>query len=250
MPGAPSSVCVRVTRACNARCRFCLAPPTGDAVAYGDLVRGFEWLAGLGVAKVHLCGGEPTIRRDLPEIIDAVDRLGFRCALTTNGILLRAALLKRLKSAGVTVKVSVHGPAPIHDSMLGVECYDKVTGNIRMLRSAGVSVALQTVVTRRWPDAYRHSIAFCLEVGIGKLALMPFVPRGRGVGTAGEYQLSPAQRAEFLGGIADARHRLAGRLDVRLVDLWTRDYYVVETDGQLSIQRETDAADTTVTSVW
>jgi MoaA/NifB/PqqE/SkfB family radical SAM enzyme len=248
--GTPSSVCVRVTRACNAHCGFCLAPPTAHQVRLGDLVRGLEWLAQVGVSKIQLCGGEPTIRRDLPEIIGAVHRLGFACSLTTNGILLRPEVLEHLQLAKAAVKVSVHGPEALHNAMLGRDCYQRVTQNIRALREADVQVAMQTVITRRLPDAYRYTIELCRELGVKKLTLMPFVPRGRGVENAGEYQLSAAQRTDFFRDVRAVRNDPGTQLDVHIVDLWTRDYYVVETNGELTIQRETDAADGIVASVW
>jgi molybdenum cofactor biosynthesis enzyme MoaA len=239
-----------VTRACNARCGFCLAPPTAHQVKLDDLVRGLEWLAQLGVRKIQLCGGEPTIRQDLPEIIEAVRRLGLACSMTTNGIILRQQVLEKLRPARAAVKVSVHGPEALHNEMLGRDCYVRVTKNIRALRQAGVQVTIQTVITRKMPDAYRYTIELCRDLDVNKLTLMPFVPRGRGVETADEYQLSQAQRATFFKDVDTLRSELGGEMDVHVVDLWTRDYYVVETNGQLTIQRETDAADGVVARAW
>lgn len=245
----PPSVCLRVTRACNARCDFCLAPPTGHGVTYVQIQRRLEWLAAAGVRKVNLSGGEPTIRRDLPEIVSRVRALGLVCAMTTNGIRLGPELLERLATADARVKVSLHGPQALHDRMLRVACFERVDSNVQRLQKAGVATAIQTVVTRRQPDIHEWAIDYCLRRGIGKLRLLPFVPRGRGMQSADEFQLDADEHESLIAEVASARRQLAPKLDVRVLDFWSHEYYVVETDGRLQIQRETDAADATVADV-
>jgi sulfatase maturation enzyme AslB (radical SAM superfamily) len=169
--------------------------------------------------------------------------------MTTNGIRLRPELLERLAAAEAKVKVSVHGPADLHDRMLDRRCFGQVDDNIRRLQQRGVATAIQTVVTRRLPDVHTWAIDYCLQRGIRKLRLLPFVPRGRGVVSADEFQLDEREHAELLDAAVSARRQLAGVLDVRVIDFWSTEYYVLETDGRLQIQRETDAADSTVAHV-
>lgn len=80
-----------VTEVCNFRCAYCL--PDGyrksaagflDVAEIARLVAGF---AALGVTKVRLSGGEPSVRPDLPDIIGAVAGTPGvdKVALTTNG---------------------------------------------------------------------------------------------------------------------------------------------------------------------
>jgi MoaA/NifB/PqqE/SkfB family radical SAM enzyme len=242
----PASVCLRVTRACNARCRFCLAPPDGHDVSYASILRRLEWLRDVGVAKVHLCGGEPTIRRDLPAIVSSVRACGLACAMTTNGIEISFTLLRRLFGASVKVKVSVHGPQEFHDGMMGRVCFERVDDNIRRLRDAGVTTAIQTVVTRKRPHAHEWAIEYCLKRGIRKLRLIPFIPRGRGLVSAHEFQLDKTMHQQLIAAAAAAHEQLRDDLDVRVLDFWTQEYFVLETDGRLQIQRETDAADATI----
>ena len=105
------SVRVSVTDKCNFRCRYCM-PAEGlewlerdELLTFEELERVVRVLAAMGVNEVRLTGGEPLVRRDLPDLVEllasvpGVDDL----ALTTNGVLLDrfagplvAAGLKRL----------------------------------------------------------------------------------------------------------------------------------------------------------
>ena len=106
---------VSVTDACNYKCTYCL-PQGYKPGAYAgsvlslseirNLVRGF---ASLGVHKVRLTGGEPTLRRDIVEIVRTVREVpGIeQVALTTNGWRLEK-IAQPLVEAGLTaVNVSV-----------------------------------------------------------------------------------------------------------------------------------------------
>jgi cyclic pyranopterin phosphate synthase len=84
-----------LTEACNFRCSYC--PPEGYEggshplfLALAEIVRLVRGFASLGVSKIRLTGGEPSLRKDLPSIIGAVSAVpGIRkIALTTNGCLL------------------------------------------------------------------------------------------------------------------------------------------------------------------
>ncbi|MHB8874626.1 MAG: radical SAM protein, partial [Myxococcaceae bacterium] len=109
-----------VTEACNFRCVYCLpegcagrggkAPPL-SVPEIRNLVAGF---AELGVWKVRLTGGEPTLRTDLVELARQVAGVpGIRkVAITTNGWNL-TKLARPLRDAGVTaLNVSVDSLDP------------------------------------------------------------------------------------------------------------------------------------------
>jgi cyclic pyranopterin phosphate synthase len=119
---------VSVTDRCNYRCAYCVPH---DGVAHGarEQLLSFEEVAalvrlfaGMGVRRVRLTGGEPTVRRDLPELVRllrAIDGIQ-EIALSTNGHLL-STLAAPLRAAGVSrLNVSV-------DS-LDAEKFRRITG--------------------------------------------------------------------------------------------------------------------------
>ncbi len=152
---------VSVIDACNFRCVYCLPQgyckdPTAAAplnpLEFQNLIAGF---AALGVVKVRLTGGEPTLRRDIVELVAAAKETpGIEeVALSTNGYRL-TQLLPRLLEAGLdAVNVSI-------DS-LDKESFQKVTGSDRLASiregieaatQAGLKVKVNAVLLRGLND--------------------------------------------------------------------------------------------------
>jgi len=104
-----------VTDRCNLRCQYCMPEtdyvwlPREDLLTFEEIEQLVDGFLGLGVDKVRLTGGEPLLRRDLPDLVARLARReGIRdLALTTNGVLLaaHAADLKRAGLHRVTVSL-------------------------------------------------------------------------------------------------------------------------------------------------
>ncbi|MEE9311761.1 MAG: radical SAM protein, partial [Planctomycetota bacterium] len=94
---------ISVTDRCNLRCRYCMplevfGPsykflPRNKILDYEEITRIARVSAGLGVTKLRITGGEPLLRKDLPELIAQLRAVeGIEdLALTTNGLLLPEA---------------------------------------------------------------------------------------------------------------------------------------------------------------
>src|SRR5689334_15629751 len=90
---------VSVTDRCNLRCAYCMPEreyvwlPHADILRFEEVGRLVDVFTGLGVDRVRLTGGEPLVRRDLPELVRtlAENRAIRDLAMTTNGVLLEGA---------------------------------------------------------------------------------------------------------------------------------------------------------------
>jgi len=96
---------VSLTDRCNFRCTYCSPAahePPDALLSRGELARLFRLFAGLGVRRIRLTGGEPTLRKDVVEIVrDAAATPGIEdVAITTNGHRL-AELVEPLCDAGL-----------------------------------------------------------------------------------------------------------------------------------------------------
>ena len=93
---------ISVTDRCNFNCRYCRPPDDThylarkEVLSYEEIVTVVQAVAGLGVNKVRLTGGEPLVRRGLGRLVDMLSAIpGIDdLALTTNGRLLSRFALR------------------------------------------------------------------------------------------------------------------------------------------------------------
>ena len=99
---------ISVTDRCNLRCVYCL-PEEGvgsisheEILRFGEIERVCQILAENGIQKIKLTGGEPLVRRRLPELAAALKQIpGIKSlTITTNGVLLEE-MYDALADAGV-----------------------------------------------------------------------------------------------------------------------------------------------------
>jgi cyclic pyranopterin phosphate synthase len=101
---------VSVTDRCNFRCRYCMPRerfgpehaflPRAELLSFEEVTRLARVLGG-SLRKIRLTGGEPLLRKDLPELVAMLRReVKLPVALTTNGVLL-PQLAPKLAQAGL-----------------------------------------------------------------------------------------------------------------------------------------------------
>ena len=239
----PRSICSRVTRYCNARCGFCLAPPDGAHPDGDTLIHRIDWLLDRGVTTIHFCGGEPTIHPALQELITHTHRRGGGTKVTTNGIAISDEVVAALRSASARVKVSLHGDREHHDKIVGRRAFDRATKNLRRLVAAGVHTAVQTTVVAGHAWVIDWMAEFCAQNQVRQLSILAFIARGSGYDRRGEYELSSVQRRVLRELVAGKRRELSGKLDVRWLDFTARPIHVIEANGGIVLEHATEAMD-------
>ncbi|MGL4512180.1 MAG: GTP 3',8-cyclase MoaA [Lacipirellulaceae bacterium] len=149
---------VSVTDRCNLRCRYCM-PAEGVAVAPRDELLTFEELervvrvaVSVGVRQVRLTGGEPLVRRDLPELVRRLAAIaGLEdLALSTNGVLLaeHAAALHEAGLRRVNVSLDALDPARFAE-LTRRDDYHRVVEGIRAAERVGLVPIKVNVVALR-----------------------------------------------------------------------------------------------------
>ncbi len=217
---------VALTDYCNLNCAYCRphGGPAGpsrvaplDADALERLVR---VLAGLGIRKVRLTGGEPTVRPDLVEIVRRLRGLpGIETlALTTNGVHL-ARLAVPLRDAGLEkLNVSLDSLRPERfEAITGRSKLDAVLRGIEAALAAGFEPLKVNVVVVRGvnDDELLDFVALGRDraINVRFIEYMPFRENGwRREGLvpfeemrdriAARHALAPVGRGERTGGVA------------------------------------------------
>ena len=100
---------ISVTDRCNLRCAYCMPSerirwkPVADMLTLEEIVDISRLFVSLGVVKIRLTGGEPTVRPDILRLVERLAQLPglSTLAMTTNGVLL-AEKACALKAAGLS----------------------------------------------------------------------------------------------------------------------------------------------------
>lgn len=147
---------VSVTDRCNYRCTYCMPAeglqwlPRRDLLTYEEVGRLVGVFARLGVERVRLTGGEPTIRRDIEQLVAGIAAVpGIQdLAMTTNGHLF-ASKARALAEAGLKrVNVSIDAVDPDRFAQItrGGDL-ERVLASIRAARAFGMTpIKLNCVV--------------------------------------------------------------------------------------------------------
>jgi GTP 3',8-cyclase len=145
-----------VTDRCNLHCRYCTPPRGSERTDRSTLLTWEEmeglcemFVASLGVNRIRITGGEPLIRRGLPDFLDRLrGRLpGTELLLTTNGTLL-AENLDALARAGIhRLNLSIDSLRPaIYRAITGRDGLDRVLSALDLATGAGFAIKINVVV--------------------------------------------------------------------------------------------------------
>lgn len=157
---APERIDLKVGFSCNNRCLFCVQGDKRARYAPRELddLRTVLRHERARVRSVVFTGGEPTVRRELPELVAYARELGYeRIQIQTNGrMFAHLGFARRLVECGANeFSPALHGHvAALHDYLTAAPgAFAQTVSGIRNLKSLGQLVLTNTVVTR---SNYRH----------------------------------------------------------------------------------------------
>ena len=147
---------ISVTDRCNYRCVYCMPSeglnwvPREDILTYEEIGRIVEVMADMGIQKVRISGGEPTLRSDLITLVEHIRRVpGIRdIAMTTNGHTL-SKLAPDLARAGLNrINVSIDAMDPdLFRRLTRGGSLERVLEGITAARQAGITpIKLNAVI--------------------------------------------------------------------------------------------------------
>lgn len=162
---------------CNLRCVGCRAcSDSGERMDGPEVARHLAWGRQQGIESLWIGGGEPTLRDDLPRIVHAARRLGYReVLLQTNALRLGyPRYLEALLAAGLT-RVSVNlksHRAEVTDRLSGAEgTHALLVGALEQLRAREVPVVADVLLTRLGAADLGELVPYYAALGVRRFWL-------------------------------------------------------------------------------
>ena len=150
---------LEVTSRCNARCEHC-GSSCGDFISKDEVSADDLKKALLDISKhynandilLNVTGGEPLVRKDLFEIMDYANKLGFRWGMTSNGMLINDEVINKMIETNMeTISISLDGLKETHESFRKVPgSFDKIIKNIKKLQNVpSIKIVQVTTVANK-----------------------------------------------------------------------------------------------------
>lgn len=179
---------ISVTDRCNFRCTYCLPSdgvewlPNNDILSFEEIARIARIGSTLGLTKIRITGGEPTVRRDLPRLVEMLHAIPDieEISMTTNAARLRD-LARPLKEAGLA-RVNISLDTLQREKMTLIarrDLYADVMAGIEAaIESKSTLLKFNCVAMRGVnDDEFCDLLAFAHQCG-GQMRFIEYMPMG------------------------------------------------------------------------
>jgi len=213
----PLSLLAELTYRCPLKCPYCSNPLELDRfrreLDTATWQRVLTEAAGLGVVQVHFSGGEPLVRRDLPELVRHARQFDLYSNLSTGATLADRATLERLKEAGLdALQISLlDSRADGNDWLTGSLSFDKKCVAIETASRLGFPVTLNVVLHRHNLNHIEEIIDLACRWDVDRLELAHVQYTGWAFRNRAALLPTREQVERAAEAVAQARNRLSGR---------------------------------------
>jgi pyrroloquinoline quinone biosynthesis protein E len=228
-PAPPLGLLAELTHRCPLQCPYCSNPldleRSSQELDTATWLRVLDEAAALGVLQVHFSGGEPTARKDLPELVGRAAALGLYSNLITSGVLVDRRALDTLADAGLDhLQLSFQDVEAASAERIGglAGAQARKLATARLVTAIGMPLTLNFVVHRQNLERLPAMIELGLELGAGRIEIAHVQYYGWGLVNRAALLPSRDQLDQATAEVEAARVRLKGRL---VIDYVVPDYY-------------------------
>ena len=202
---------------CNQKCLHCYA--AGQPMGETPELSTEQWKTALAllrkanIPQVTFTGGEPTLRSDLVELVEAA--AWFVTRLNTNGRLLTPELCAGLYEASLdSVQVTLYSAeGNIHNQLVGTNGFNDTVQGIRHAVEAGLIVSANTPLCSL-NTHYAETLRFAHSLGVRYATCSGLIPSGSACGQESRATaLTPEQLTKVLRQAVDTAEELGMELD-------------------------------------
>jgi pyrroloquinoline quinone biosynthesis protein E len=228
-PEPPLALLAELSHRCPLQCPYCSNPLElergSSEVDTATWQRVLSEAAALGILQVHFSGGEPTVRRDLPELVRHASKVGLYSNLITSGVLTHLAHFYALVEAGLEhVQLSIQDADPANgDRIAGLAgAQAKKRAFAALVRHAGLPLTINAVVHRQNLENLPRMIELAVELGAARMEVAHVQYYGWALVNRDALLPTRAQLDAATETVNEARARLKG---VLVIDYVVPDYY-------------------------
>ena len=173
----PRALLAEITYRCPLQCPYCSNPLElaryRNELDTATWVRVFEQAAELGVAQLHLSGGEPLVRRDILDLCRAARDCELYSNLSTGATVAGEGLIERLRAAGLDhLQVSLLDTDPAsNDRLAGAPSWERKRDAVAAAKRIGFPVTLNVVLHRHNLERIGEVIDTAFAWGVDRLEL-------------------------------------------------------------------------------
>jgi len=211
-----------ITQRCNLKCVHCYAHAKNIAfdnelsLSEGKIL--IDDLAEFGVPVMLFSGGEPLVRKDLPEFAAYAVKKGMRAVVSTNGTLITPQVAQILKDIGLSyVGISLDGMEEINDRFRGVKgAFRLALKGIENCKKVGIKVGLRFTINKSNVGQIPEIFKLLEEMEIPRVCFYHLVYSGRGSDLVNE-DLSHEESRKAVDLIMDLTKQLHDRNNLKEV---------------------------------
>ena len=202
-----------VTRRCNLKCVHCYAHAKNKSfdneLTTDQGKQLIDDLADFGSPVMLFSGGEPLVRKDLPQLAAYAVEKGMRAVISTNGTLITSEMARNLKEIGLSyVGISLDGMEEINDRFRGVNgAFRSAMEGIKNSQAAGIKVGLRFTINKFNVNEIPKIFQLLEDMDIPRVCFYHLVYAGRGTDLVKEDLTHEGTRAA-LDLIIDETQRL------------------------------------------
>lgn len=174
-----------ITNNCNLQCShccYCSGEEKQEDLSAEIIIDTLKQLKTMGADELHIAGGEPFVRVDLPKIVLAGKRLGYTVQVLSNGYKIKREQIEELKNCGLDrILFSIDDVGYYHDKFRNRKgVFESTINSIRICKELGFFTRVNTVVTndsmKRMPELNQ----ILEKEGVNRHSLFVLTPIGRG----------------------------------------------------------------------
>ena len=204
---APLRMDLALTYRCNNKCTKCYVDSTREIVELTteEWKKVLDKLFEIGIPHVTFTGGEPTLREDLPKLVEYAEDLGILTGIISNGRMFKdKKLVDELVTAGIDhfqITIESHDPI-VHNQLAGcTNAWQETVEGIKNIVPTPVYLMTNTTLTPYNVPEIEKTIEFLASLGIDHFACNGIISSGGGKDV--RFALKPREMGDILDRISN-----------------------------------------------